>query len=1038
MTIFIQVSAYRSNISNLTGLEYALNLKYLDLGGNNISDISPVVRLPSLTSLILGDNITDISAVAGLTNLTMLSLSGNFSSISPVAGLTNLTELVLNGTSNISDISPLAGLTNLTWLVLRGTNNFDLSPVTGLTNLTFLQLTSNAIEDLSPVAGLTNLTSLTLRGDSITDISALAGLTDLTSLALDSTNISDISPVAGLTNLTRLYFEGTNISDISAVAGLTNLTSLEFYLTNISDISPLAGLTNLTLLQLAYNNISDISALAGLTNLTYLTLGGNNIKDLSPLVANKGLGEGDRIYVNRNPLNAVSIDTHIPALRSRGVQVSAKNLITPQVVVVPDPNLRAAIESALGIAPGGTISVEQMATLTTLHAENSDISDLTGLEFATNLTWLNLKINTISDITAVEGLTNLTTLQFSVNAITDITAVVGLTNLATLELGSNAITDISAVTGLTNLNALGIGHNNITDISPVTGLANLTWLRFWNNAVEDLSPLVANKGLGEGDRIYVNRNPLNAVSIDTHIPALISRGVEVYFDNRTPRRIRIVSGNNQQGPPGAALAKPFAVEVHDQSDKPLSDIDVAFTVTSGGGTLSATSVTTDANGRAQSVLTLGPAPGANTVTMSVSGIQENQTFTAQGIRIPETLAISSGGDQEGPPGSALANPFEVEVRDQSDKPLAGVQVTFSVTAGGGTLSATSVMTDSDGRAESILTLGPDPGTNSVDVTVAGITRTETYTAQGIRTPLAFWIISGFDQKGFIGEALPRPIVVYVSDRSGEPLPGAEVTFTVTGGGGTLSVTSAMTDSDGRAESILTLGPDPGTNTVEVAVSGILERQTAKAIGELPPIPEDVNRDDAVNILDLVRVASVLGTEGADLAGDVNGDGIVNILDLVMVAGALGNAAAAPSADPRALMFLTATDVRQWLAQTRILDLTDAISPHGVLFLERLLAALTPKETALLPNYPNPFNPETWIPYHLANDAAAQLTIYDARGALVRRLALGHQGAGYYTDQSRATYWDGKNQRGDSVASGVYFYQLWTEHFSAVRKMVIVK
>ena len=176
------------------------------------------------------------------------------------------------------------------------------------------------------------------------------------------------------------------------------------------------------------------------------------------------------------------------------------------------------------------------------------------------------------------------------------------------------------------------------------------------------------------------------------------------------------------------------MEVRDQSDKPLAGVQVTFSVSSGGGTLSATSVTTNSNGQAESILTLGANPGANTVTVSVSGIQEKQTFTAQGIRIPEILEIISGNDQEGPYGETLENPFIVEVRDQFDEPMPGAEVTFSVAAGGGTLSATSVTTDSDGRAESILTLGPDPGRNSVGVTVAGITRTETFTAQGIRTP----------------------------------------------------------------------------------------------------------------------------------------------------------------------------------------------------------------------------------------------------------------------------------------------------------------
>ena len=218
----------------------------------------------------------------------------------------------------------------------------------------------------------------------------------------------------------------------------------------------------------------------------------------------------------------------------------------------------------------------------------------------------------------------------------------------------------------------------------------------------------------------------------------------------------------------------------------------------------------------------------------------------------------------------------------------------------------------------------------------------------------------------------------VRDQYDEPLPDVEVTFSVASGGGVLSGTSVMSNNNGHAESTLTLGPDPGTNSVTVSVTGIQEEQTVTAIAEPPPIPQDVNRDDVVNILDLVFVASALGDEGQGLVADVNEDGIVNILDLVSVAGALGDVAAAPSLHPQALAMFTAADVGHWLAQARELDLTDATSQRGVLYLEQLLAALTPQETALLPNYPNPFNPETWIPYRLAEDAVVTLTIYDTR------------------------------------------------------------
>ena len=104
----------------------------------------------------------------------------------------------------------------------------------------------------------------------------------------------------------------------------------------------------------------------------------------------------------------------------------------------------------------------------------------------------------------------------------------------------------------------------------------------------------------------------------------------------------------------------------------------------------------------------------------------------------------------------------------------------------------------------------------------------------------------------------------------------------------------------------------------------------------------------------------------------------------------------------------------------------------------MLARLLPKETALLPNYPNPFNPETWIPYQLATPAKVTLHIYAVDGRPVRTLGLGHQLAGKYQTRSRAAYWDGRNELGESVASGLYFYTLTAGDFTATRKMLIRK
>ena len=220
-------------------------------------------------------------------------------------------------------------------------------------------------------------------------------------------------------------------------------------------------------------------------------------------------------------------------------------------------------------------------------------------------------------------------------------------------------------------------------------------------------------------------------------------------------------------------------------------------------------------------------------------------------------------------------------------------------------------------------------------------------------------------------------------------------------------------------------------------SSVPETEDAEIV-EAPQLPEDVNADGIVNIIDLTLVASNFGKQGTD-AADVNADGVVNIIDLTLVAAAFGDTAAAPilwTIDLEGIV--TNTEVAAWLQEAREVNLTDPTSQRGILFLQQLLTALTPTETLLLPNYPNPFNPETWIPYQLAAPAEVTLTIFSSNGQLVRTLALGHKVAGVYQSKSRAAYWDGRNTFGERVASGLYFYTLRAGDFTATGKMLILK
>ena len=383
---------------------------------------------------------------------------------------------------------------------------------------------------------------------------------------------------------------------------------------------------------------------------------------------------------------------------------------------IRDRNLRAAIASALGFPRNARIRRSDVATLTKLGARTASISDLTGLEWATNLKTLLLPNNSILDLSPLKG----------------------LIHLSWLDLGGNRISDISPLAGLTKLRLFFAGGNRIADLSPLSDLTNLTYVVLDSNSVTDLSPLVANTGLGREDAVQVKNNPLSHRTILTDIPKLRRRGLTVAFTKR------------------------------------------------------------------------------------------------------------------------------------------------------------------------------------------------------------------------------------------------------------------------------------------------------------PTLAEDVNRDGRVDVLDLVLVASGLGNEGRNLAADVNGDGVVNIQDLVRVAAAFDDAAAAPPLPQGADFALTAAEIRNWLSVARAIDVGDVTVARGIEALERLLESVAPGETALLANYPNPFNPETWLPYQLAEDATVRLTIYDVAGAPVRRLEMGHQRAGYYTDRGRAGYWDGRNSSGEPVPSGIYFCELATPSFRDLRRMVILK
>ena len=273
-------------VRDLTGLQFATNLRRINISHNQVSDISPVAGLIELRELWITDNpVSDISPVKGLTNLTHLGFERcQVSDISPVRGLTNLTHLEFDE-SPVSDISPLARLISLKVLRFDSAAVSDLGPLAGLISLQGLRFEGNNISDISPLAGLINLEHMAFSVNEVSDISPLAGLINLKGMRTWGNPISNLSPLAGLTNMEKLDICGARLQEASLapLAGLTGLKELYLAGNGISDISPIARLTGLARLNLHDNRISNISALAGLTNLKWLAVDHNNVSDFSPL-----------------------------------------------------------------------------------------------------------------------------------------------------------------------------------------------------------------------------------------------------------------------------------------------------------------------------------------------------------------------------------------------------------------------------------------------------------------------------------------------------------------------------------------------------------------------------------------------------------------------------------------------------------------------------------------------------------------------------------------------------------------------------------
>jgi hypothetical protein len=280
-------------------------------------------------------------------------------------------------------------------------------------------------------------------------------------------------------------------------------------------------------------------------------------------------------------------------------------------------------------------------------------------------------------------------------------------------------------------------------------------------------------------------------------------------------------GDEQSGDPGDTLFFPLTVQVADARGIPVGGETVTFVVATGGGSLTSTRVETSAGGMAQTDFILGPTPGAQTVTATVRGAAP-VTFSAVASGATATqLVIVSGNGQSGTVGASLGAPVVVRAVDQSGNPVAGVFVDFEVPAGDGSVVSLAWLTNASGQVGANWTLGKAAGAKTLTASSSGVTSVtfSANAAPGAASKLA--VLSGNEQFGTLGTALPNALTVGVTDAYGNPVgAGASVSFAVTAGGGSVSPATAATDANGRVSTAWTMGARVGANSLSATATGL--------------------------------------------------------------------------------------------------------------------------------------------------------------------------------------------------------------------------
>ena len=861
----------------------------------------------------------------------------------------------------------------------------DLTGLEHATHLKYLDLWDNQIRNITPLMGLTRLKSINLWNNQISGIPSLVGLTDLTDLDLSSNSINDITPFVELMQLKGLSLGGNGITDITPLAGLTRLQNLWLWSNRISDITVLARLTKLRSLYLDGNPISDITPLTELTDLEHLGLAGLQITDIR--------------------------------LLSKFMQLKS------------------------------------------LYLHGNPISDITPVAELTELEHLGLAGLQISDVTRFSELTKLRSLYLDRNQISDITSLAALTKLEQLVLVGNQISDIRPLEGLTKLKRLGLARNPILNISPLRTLLNRNpKLKLDIDTTQ--SAAVVQVGASERPGMYwINtqkgtlhrlisgkverfvRSAQNATSLAVDVA-----GEKLYWTEKTGERSGRIRRANLKGSPNVKLIKEF-------TSVPLN---IAFDAAA------ATLYLTNTRGKIQ--------------RLNVDGSDFQPNLIA-GLEVPKEIALDVVNSKVY--WTEMAGSIRRANLDGSNvETLAtGLATPTSIAIADGNLYWTTQVNESTGK---ILRANLKGSNIRRLATVLGSPEDIVVDTTGRRL---YWAntLGGIQRADLSGKNIQNLVTrlstpTHLALGSALATTGKSVTAPIAKITGPWLWMIAPTEPNRGGKNStnvdsIKIASRGAVTEADIAVNGA---KAGDSVGSYAWTPGKIAETGSNNVNDLInKIGLVAGGNPASTMDDVDIDdhsayALITLRSARVQTGVTmrtgsddsikvwlnGKVVHRKRVDRGAVDFQDTFKVNLEKGDNLLLVKVSERAGHWSMFvgidanvrIKQPLAAPTlstleialPAETALLTNYPNPFNPETWIPYQLTKPAEVTITIYAVNGQIVRRLALGHQPAGMYQNRSRAAYWDGRNAFGEPVASGVYFYTLTAGEFTATRKMLILK